>query len=290
MNLRGLFLIALAAFTLAGPAAARDWVEDGFDRSCPAYPDYDPAAEVNARSLELLIVAPFGVDEIGWRHYAPAIAREIGTDCAPDTAAFAVALAAWQKTHALVPHGAVTPGTFEKLKPIWQERRPFLAVRADGVCPAPPPAEELADLPAADSTHFKTVQMRRDAAAAFSAMHAAAAAALKLKPEDETLAAFSAYRSPAYDDERCRTEGGCDGVARATCSAHRTGTAVDLVLPSLPGLSVDASVAVNRTRQTSSAAYRWLLVNAGRFGFVNYAYEPWHWEWAGAPPPPSDSR
>ena len=23
------------------------------------------------------------------------------------------------------------------------------------------------------------------------------------------------------------------------------------------------------------------MVNAGQFGFVNYAYEPWHWEWTG---------
>jgi D-alanyl-D-alanine carboxypeptidase len=32
-----------------------------------------------------------------------------------------------------------------------------------------------------------------------------------------------------------------------------------------------------------SPLYRWMVVNAGRFGFVNYAYEPWHWEWTGEP-------
>ncbi len=30
-------------------------------------------------------------------------------------------------------------------------------------------------------------------------------------------------------------------------------------------------------------AYRWLLANARRFGFVNYVFEPWHWEWTGEP-------
>ena len=28
-------------------------------------------------------------------------------------------------------------------------------------------------------------------------------------------------------------------------------------------------------------AYRWLVRYAARFGFVNYAFEPWHWEWVG---------
>jgi LAS superfamily LD-carboxypeptidase LdcB len=26
-----------------------------------------------------------------------------------------------------------------------------------------------------------------------------------------------------------------------------------------------------------------MIRNAGRFGFINYAYEPWHWEWTGEP-------
>jgi LAS superfamily LD-carboxypeptidase LdcB len=35
---------------------------------------------------------------------------------------------------------------------------------------------------------------------------------------------------------------------------------------------------------TRTATYRWLLANAGRFGFVNYPFEPWHWEWTGEAP------
>ena len=37
----------------------------------------------------------------------------------------------------------------------------------------------------------------------------------------------------------------------------------------------------NRAIQTQSKAYRWLVKNAGRFGFRPYFYEPWHWEYVG---------
>jgi LAS superfamily LD-carboxypeptidase LdcB len=35
---------------------------------------------------------------------------------------------------------------------------------------------------------------------------------------------------------------------------------------------------------SGTPAYRWLVANAGRFGFVNYVFEPWHWEWTGEAP------
>jgi LAS superfamily LD-carboxypeptidase LdcB len=34
---------------------------------------------------------------------------------------------------------------------------------------------------------------------------------------------------------------------------------------------------------TRQPTYRWLVRNAGRFGFVPYVFEPWHWEWVGSP-------
>ena len=50
---------------------------------------------------------------------------------------------------------------------------------------------------------------------------------------------------------------------------------------------------MSRLHMTRGPTYRWLVRNAGRFGFVPYVYEPWHWEWVsptggyvGAPPPP----
>jgi LAS superfamily LD-carboxypeptidase LdcB len=59
---------------------------------------------------------------------------------------------------------------------------------------------------------------------------------------------------------------------------------VDLVLGAAPGYAIDSSADVNRLYQTRTLAYRWLVENAGRYGFVNYPFEPWHWEWTGEPP------
>jgi LAS superfamily LD-carboxypeptidase LdcB len=47
---------------------------------------------------------------------------------------------------------------------------------------------------------------------------------------------------------------------------------------------VDSSADENRRWQAATPAYRWLVANAARFGFVNYPFEPWHWEWTGEAP------
>ena len=41
---------------------------------------------------------------------------------------------------------------------------------------------------------------------------------------------------------------------------------------------------LGRLYMTKTPTYRWLVANAGRFGFVNYPFEPWHWEWTGERP------
>jgi LAS superfamily LD-carboxypeptidase LdcB len=73
-------------------------------------------------------------------------------------------------------------------------------------------------------------------------------------------------------------------VVRAACSAHRTGLALDLDVGAAPGFMVDSSADPNRLFQSRTPAYRWLVRNAVRFGFVNYVFEPWHWEWRGEAP------
>ena len=101
---------------------------------------------------------------------------------------------------------------------------------------------------------------------------------------------FSGFRPPLDDDLRCIVEGNCQGVARADCSAHRTGLAMDVYVGQAEGLRPDSSDDSNRRAMTGTAIYRWLVANAARFGFVNYVFEPWHWEWndpAAAPPAPA---
>ena len=62
------------------------------------------------------------------------------------------------------------------------------------------------------------------------------------------------------------------------------GGKIFMVLGAAPGFTVDSSADANRLYQTRTPAYRWLVNNAGRFGFVNYPFEPWHWEWTGESP------
>ena len=96
------------------------------------------------------------------------------------------------------------------------------------------------------------------------------------------MSIFSAYRSPDYDAARCVRDNNCQGLTRAACSAHRTALAMDLYLGAAPGSAIDSSADVNRRFISQGVAYRWMVRNAGRFGFVNYPFEPWHWEWTGA--------
>jgi LAS superfamily LD-carboxypeptidase LdcB len=60
-------------------------------------------------------------------------------------------------------------------------------------------------------------------------------------------------------------------VAPPGHSAHHTGRAIDFHLGR--PVAKEHSRALRRT-----AAYRWLVCNASRFGFTPYAVEPWHWE------------
>ena len=286
---RGLALLsALAVFAAtADSCASFDFSQGGpmfgAEVGCGGQSPYGPAAAANAISQTTLPLQPFGRPELGWAVYAPAIAREAGTACAADTPGFAIALARWQFAHGLTPHGAVDPPTFEAMKASWQARRPFVAVRARGVCPDPPTA--LAALTPAESRADKTVQLRPGALDALRRMVAAARSEVpEIAANPDLLTAFSGYRDPAEDAARCAAEQNCQGLVRAECSAHRTGLAVDLILGSAPGSMADSSDDASRLYQSRTPAYRWLVANAGRFGFVNYVFEPWHWEWTGEAP------
>jgi hypothetical protein len=46
--------------------------------------------------------------------------------------------------------------------------------------------------------------------------------------DPELLQIFSGFRDPEADAARCAQQGNCDGLRRAVCSPHRTGTSVDL--------------------------------------------------------------
>jgi D-alanyl-D-alanine carboxypeptidase len=239
------------------------------------------AAGANAVSVNALAWAPFGRAEIGWGIYEALIAREIGSTCAASTPAFAAAVARWQGAHGHRPSGIVDAAAFTRMKVAWQNRRPFVA-QSRHACPFAPTAAGLAQADAHASYGGKIILLTPGALAAYRQMAAAARRDLPEARHDERLLTiFSGFRSPEYDAARCATELNCQGLVRASCSAHRTGKALDLYLGAAPGYGPDSSADINRLYVSHSATYRWLVMNAPRFGFTNYAFEPWHWEWTG---------
>jgi LAS superfamily LD-carboxypeptidase LdcB len=269
------------------------------DPACYAHPQWSAAARINASSLTGMPWEPYRRPEVGWESYAPVIAREAGTACPPDTPGFAAALAAWQQRRGAPPDGVVSALTFQTVKGLWQERRPFVMATLKGECPPAPDASLLSPAEEKEGYFGKPVQLRTAALRAFRRMRDAALAespAIRAEVEQDAqvFTLFSGFRDPAADELRCQTDGNCQGVVRARCSAHRTGLAMDIDLGSAPGFKPDNSDDANRRFMARTATYRWLVANADRFGFAHYVFEPWHWEWTGepvypslpAPPPP----
>ena len=248
-------------------------------------PSPEQAAAHNCASLYVLPIDLFGRPETGWAIYAPRLGLTLGATASADTPSFAEAAARWRRTHGLGGGGVVDEALLLAVKQQWQQARPFVRLRAAGVCPEPPPDTDLVALAPEDSADNRPMRLRPDALAAYRRMVAdARASEPALAQTPDLLRIFSAYRSPERDAARCAAEANCQGTVRAACSAHRTGLAVDLVLEAAPGFAADDTANANRLAMVRGAAYRWLLAQAPRYGFVNYAFEPWHWEWTGAPP------
>ena len=277
VGMAGLIVAAALAWGLPDAASAQGRCETQRGQ-------WADQAVANAISLYSLEWTPFGATEVGWGAYLPLLQKELGTDCEPGASDFAAALAAFQTRYALPATGGFDQATFEVLKGVLQERRPFVMARVRDECPDPPPLRELGYLEAPEEHADRLTRLlRRDVLASYRRMVAAARAEVpEVRNDPELLQIFSGFRDPEADAARCAAERNCDGLRRAVCSPHRTGTAVDLYVGQLLGMGVDSTNPASRQHMTQGATYRWLVKNAGRFGFVPYIYEPWHWEWVGA--------
>jgi LAS superfamily LD-carboxypeptidase LdcB len=89
------------------------------------------------------------------------------------------------------------------------------------------------------------------------------------------LKIVSSFRSRDYQDNLRRQSPNAGSAGLAVNSPHFTGRALDLYVGGSPVDTNDA----NRALQVNTPVYRWLVKNAGRFGFRPYFYEPWHWEY-----------
>lgn len=238
------------------------------------------AAAANAASLDTIAWSPFRRPEIGWVIYGPQIAATIATSCPPDSPGFAAALARWQAAQRLPATGVLDAPGFTALNARWTANRPFVAATRNGGCPPPPEPAQLATATQPESYIGKTIQLRGDTLAAWRRLVAAAQRDLPgMKSDPRWLTIFSGFRAPLDDDVRCMIDNNCQGVTRATCSAHRTGLAIDAYVGVAPGFGPDSTADANRRVMSQTAVYRWLVRHAREYGFTNYVFEPWHWEW-----------
>jgi len=273
-------ILATAFFAVLGGAGAAKAEAQICDRPTNAW---DNAAQANGISLYTLEWSPFGAPEWGWETYTPLIQREIGSPCDPASPAFAEALAGFQARYGLMATGQFDQPTFQVFRGLWQERRPFVMARVRGECPEPPPINMLGYLsPQEEHAERMTRLLRRDVLEAYRRMAAAARAEVPaIAADPELMQIFSGFRDPEADAARCAAQGNCDGLRRAVCSPHRTGTAIDIHVGHVAGMGVDSTDPMSRRHMAQGPAYRWLVANAARFGFTPYVFEPWHWEWTG---------
>jgi LAS superfamily LD-carboxypeptidase LdcB len=223
-----------------------------------------------------------GKQQRGWYLYDLLIGKTLDTRDDSLSIDFAESLAAWQKKRGLSANGVLDEDALMAMVSQWQGNR--LKNRAYAT------PDQLLTAPATDFYDPSRVdelrQVERNTYAAYKEMIAAAiadptlnlahTAPGELALEEKYLKIVSAFRSREYQDElrRKSPNAGSAGLA-VNNSPHFTGRALDLYVGGSPVDTKDA----NRAIQVNTSVYRWLVLNAERFGFRPYFYEPWHWEY-----------
>jgi zinc D-Ala-D-Ala carboxypeptidase len=210
----------------------------------------------------------------GWYLYDLLISKTLKTEDDFTTGDFASALAAWQKRKGINADGVLDENSLMAMVAQWQSNRLKNRAYAE--------PNQLVTVPPSDfydpSRLDELRQVERKTYEAYKEMVAAALAdpTLKLAPGSKYFKIVSAFRSREYQDQlrRKSPNAGSAGLA-VNNSPHFTGRALDLYVGGSPVDSRDS----NRAIQVNTPAYRWLVLNAERFGFRPYFYEPWHWEY-----------
>ena len=276
--------IKLAAATAPGAAtaAAPAVGADGPVPSVSPGAAFAAAASHNLALRDGLWWTFGGKQQRGWHLYVPLIQQTLAVEAEPGTGEFAYALSRWQQSAGLPPSGVLDGDTWFKMFSEWQARRlkDRTYPRADQLVTAAP--EEFWD-PARPA---ELRQVERETYEAYRRMVAAAIADPTLKlattpdgprlaPAEKYLKIVSAFRSKAYQDQLRRQSPNSGRAGLAVNSPHFTGRALDLYVGGEPVETKDS----NRALQVQTPVYKWLVKNAGRFGFRPYYYEPWHWEY-----------
>lgn len=244
---------------------------------------FDTAAAQNFNLSKYIVWAFGGKSQLGWYIYKPLICNTLGVENEASDNDFAAGLSRWQTANGLPANGILDEASLAAFVAKWQANR--LKVRGY----ASP--NELMIAPAADfydiSRPDELRQVERETYAAYKKLVAAAIADKSLDLQnngrgelaapEKFLKIVSAFRSRDYQDKLRRESpnSGRAGLAVGS-SPHFTGRALDVYVGGEPVITKDE----NRAVQVNTKIYRWLIKNAGRFGFKPYFYEPWHWEYA----------
>ena len=217
----------------------------------------------------------------GWYIYTPLIKRLINTKQDSASAQFALALMSWQAKSNLKASGVLDEETLYAMIKFWQDARLKDRTVAEPNQLLTAPVSDFYDPTRADELR----QVERRTYAAYKRMVSAAVAdrslGLARTPRGELAAGekylkiISAFRSREYQDKLRRESPTSGSAGLAVNSPHFTGRALDLYVGGEPVDTQDS----NRALQVKTRVYQWLVVNAERFGFRPYCYEPWHWEY-----------
>jgi len=231
------------------------------------------AATTNATLRNDLTWTFGGKQQRGWYLYELLIGETLNSEHDPTTSNFAASLAKWQKKRGIAADGVLDQDALMAMVSQWQSDRLKNRTYAtpDQLLTAPP--SDFYDPSRAEELR----QVERTTYAAYKEMMAAALAdpMLKLARNDKYLKIVSSFRSRDYQDNLRRQSPNSGSAGLAVNSPHFTGRALDLYVGGSPVDTNDA----NRAIQVNTPVYRWLVKNAGRFGFRPYFYEPWHWEY-----------
>ncbi len=214
-----------------------------------------------------------GKQQRGWYLYDLLINKTLDSQLDTNSDTFAATLAKWQKKRGVAADGVLNENSLMAFVSQWQsdrlkDRNP---ATADQLITAPP--SDFYDPERAPELR----QVERNTYEAYKRMIAAAAndPDLKVGPSEQYFKIVSAFRSREYQDELRRKSPNSGSAGLAVNSPHFTGRALDLYVGGSPVDTRDS----NRAIQVNTPAYRWLVLNAERFGFRPYFYEPWHWEY-----------
>jgi D-alanyl-D-alanine carboxypeptidase len=244
-------------------------------------PDLSAAAPRNVQLRNDLNWTFGGKPQRGWYLYSALINRLLNTKSDVGSIGFAKALAIWQKKMGLQATGVLDDQSIYKMISVWQGAR-----LKDRQVAAP---ERLLSAPISDFYDpTRAQELRQVDRATYAAYKRMVAAALsdhslnlrrdargELAADEKFLKIISAFRSPEYQNKLRRESPNAGSAGLAVNSPHFTGRALDLYVGGEPVDSRDA----NRKVQVETRVYKWLVVNAERFGFRPYFFEPWHWEY-----------